>query len=269
MFDHEDSCVRCTTPQGFPNVRIASSKVECDALNLRANEGRRKAVEAGAGAELDRLIAMTGGAPIAFNRKLVQLYLWCREPDQCFRPWLWKVSHGQRVVPDMFNIGRQAFEHNVNPGYSDNINFGYLDVGDRDLPSYGPYKVRFRDDAVSRRTTFLETNAYYFCHHHGVVDPLTMPHGYRAAWDSRGKLAESKLGALVVPGMRDVDLENLLIREAHGDVAEDFLEAHIYNPLHISAIESVRGPPPPYGEGAMWDFVSATLTAIGVSVRIV
>ena len=261
--------MRCTTPHGFPNVRIASSQVESEALDERAREGRRKATEAGAATELDRLVAMADGAPVAFNRKLVQLFQWCREPDQCFRPWLWKVAQGQRMVPDEFNIGRQAFEHNVNPGYSDNINFGYLDVGDRDLPSYGPYKVRFRQDAVSCRTTFLETNAYYFCHHHGVVDPLTMPRGHRSSWSRRGRLVEAKLGGSVTAGLGDADLEDLLIREARAGAAEDFLEAHIYNPLHISAIESVRGPAPAVGEEAMWDFVSVTLTAIGVPVRMV
>lgn len=268
VFDYENRCVRCTWPQGFPNVRIADSRDERKALDARARRARRHAVKSGAGSELDRLIAMAEAAPIAFNRKLIQLFQWCQEPDQCFRPWLWKVAQGQRVIPDKFNIGRMAFEHNVNPGFSDNINFGYLDVGDQNGPSYGPYKVRFHTAAVSRRTTFLETNAYYFCHEHGVVDPSLVPPGYRASWKRSGKLAEAKLGGKVRSGMSDSDLQKLLVRPEGDGVTEDFLEAHIYNPLHISAIESVRGPEPSPEETRMWEYVTSTLTGVGVTVKV-
>jgi hypothetical protein len=236
-------------------------------LEVRALNGRQQAAAAGATDELNRLIEMAADAPVAFNRKLHQLYAWCQAPDQCFRPWIWEVGQGRRVHPDKFNIGRIAFEHNVNPNYSEAINFGYLDVGDLDLTGYGPIKIRFRSDAISRRTTFLETNAYYFCHTHGVVDPTLMPIGYRSLWGERGVLAAAKLGEKVRTGMSDADLRWLLIHEGGAAGSEDFLEAHIYNDLHISAIESIRGPKPSSDQQAMWDYVCSTLTAVGAQVK--
>ena len=233
----------------------------------RARIGREHSNQEGANAEMDSLVSMVDAAPIAFNRNLSQMFSWCQAPDKCFRPWNWEVGHGRRVHPDKFNIGRIAFEHNVNPNYSESINFGYLDANDLDLPGYGPIKVRFRSDAVSKRTTFLESNAYYFCHKHGVVDPTLMPVGYRSVWSERHLLAEAKLGEKVRKGMSHADLHWLLLHEANPSDPEDFLEAHIFGDLHISAIESIRGPKPKPEEQAMWDFVSSTLTAVGVRVK--
>lgn len=268
VHDHEDTCVRCTSSLGYPNVRFAQTDAERQALIARAELGRRGAEAVGAVAELDRIMDMAEIAPIAFNRSIQQLFQWCEAPDQNFKPWIWHVNQGRRVYPDEFNSGRLAFEHNVNPNYSQKINFCYLDSGNVHLLRYGAFKVRFRRNAVSHRTTFLETNAYYFCHKHKIVDPSTVPRGYRSTWDDLRLLVEAKLGSRVKSGMSDTDLADLLLSEGSVGSPEDFLEAHVYNPLHVSAIESISGTRPSSTGAPILEYVRSVLEPLGVRFEI-
>lgn len=213
---------------------------------------------------------MLDGASIAFNRNLDQLAKWCISDDRRFRCWVAEVENGRQVFADTFNIARHSFEHNVNPLYSNRINFGFLDTGNLNLPEYGPYKVRFRVDAVAHRASFLETNCYYFCAQHKIVGPQDVPAGYRATWKDRRLLAEAKLGGKLSKGMSDDDLEQLLLlREPDSVNPADFLEAHIYESVHISAIESVTGPAPSEDDKPIWRHVRKVLRNAGAEVEVV
>jgi len=265
---YEYSCVRCMSAHDFPNVRKARTAREREALRIRAIKSRRAAKKAGASVELSRLLDMLTDATIAFNRDLAVLFDWCHRPDQMFKGWLEQVSNGRRIFPDEFNDARVAFEHNVNPNFSKEINFCYLDTGTQNLTEYGPYKVKFHSKAVGHRVAFLETNAYYFCRQHKVVVPSDIPAGRRATWNDRGLLVEAKLGGVLRQGMSDADLGKLLLRERFQEDPADFIEAHVYGALHLSAIETISGPPPSADDEAMWQSVRAKLRTVGAKLEI-
>ena len=94
------------------------------------------------------------------------------------------------------------------------------------------------------------------------------PHGFRATWDDRGRLAIAKLHSKLASGMIDSDFAAVLM-ELKGDAADcDFAEVHIYGKLHLRLIESVEGPlPTDKHERALWKSVKRKLEAQGSVVR--
>jgi hypothetical protein len=89
--------------------------------------------------------------------------------------------------------------------------------------------------AIRERTTVFEENALNFCRKRGFRGRL--PPGYRATWDQREQLAAAKLEGLLRPDMKEKDFPQILLRSSGKPSEDEFIEVHIYGPLHRLSIE--------------------------------
>ena len=65
-----------------------------------------------------------------------------------------------------------------------------------------------------------------------------VPPGYRAVWDSRERLAAAKIAPRILSSTKKEEFPALLL---DGD---DFIEVHIFGPIHRRAIEKLTGKRP-------------------------
>ena len=66
-----------------------------------------------------------------------------------------------------------------------------------------------------------------------------MPPGFRAVWPKRDELATAKLGSWLRPGMKEEDFASVLLPPGTGTIDDDFVEVHIYDRIHRSAVDYV------------------------------
>jgi len=127
------------------------------------------------------------------------------------------------------------------PHYKDAIRFAALSLDGKGVTQYGRCSVVLADASVRRRATAFEKNSVDFCRERGLgfgnsSSPRHVPAGYRATWDEKGKLAASKLEGAITPATAERDFPEILL----DNDLRDFVEVHIYGPLHRRAIASIN-----------------------------
>src|SRR5207248_2492470 len=70
------------------------------------------------------------------------------------------------------------------------------------------------------------------------------PPGFRAIWQKRGELAAAKLEPKLDAATAPPDFPKYLLVNGSKPEEDDFIEVHVYGPLHRRAIERVVGPSP-------------------------
>jgi hypothetical protein len=131
------------------------------------------------------------------------------------------------------------------PGYYDRIRFAALSLDGRwSAPRYGAFAIVVRDESIRDRATVFEENSFHFCRKHvRVGDPV--PPGYRAVWSERDRLAAAKLHAKLEVGTIPTEFKDILLKpDRAGKGQDEFIEVHIFGPLHRQGIERVTGPKP-------------------------
>lgn len=127
------------------------------------------------------------------------------------------------------------------PYYKDEIRFAALSLDGKGVTQYGRCSIVLAEASVRRRATVFEKNSVDFCRERGLGfgslgSSVRIPTGYRATWEERGKLAAAKLeGAITSDSQEKVFPEILLDNDMR-----DFVEVHIYSPLHRRAIASIK-----------------------------
>jgi hypothetical protein len=180
-----------------------------------------------------------------------------------------QVRSGARIPEqNAWDAGRTAADSTVSPYYFEELNLGALTLDGRGVASFGPYSIVFQDRTIERRSTVFEENPFEFCRRHRISAGQQAPLGYRAIWDERGKLAMAKLHMRLKRGMQPAEFPGILLRNRLTSVEEDFIEVHIYGPIHRSAIERVIGPKPSRGaELYVWRSVEASLKRQGAKLE--
>jgi len=263
------TCAICQGDVGFPNVRKAAQLEERRALASRVLSVRRNARAAGATRELRRLWRFASDAETIFNRKLITLQEWITGPSPFFFGFHHDQVHGLRPALDKYERMRIAVESTVNPGCYQHLNTAAVGGAGPGLVHYGPYRVVLDPNTIAHRASIFEKNPFIFCADKSILVGEESPVGYRAEYSRKGALALAKLGDLVSPGMTDAQLWSLVMDDAAGARQDcDFIEAHIYGPIHRDSIVSVRGPrPKKKADRAIWQEIKDHLAARGVPVR--
>lgn len=141
--------------------------------------------------------------------------------------------------------GREAIDATLFPHYHAEIVFGALTLEDCCLGKYGPYGMVLREEMIQQRATVFEENSFDFCQSKLKIvigDPV--PPGYRATWPERERLAMAKLHSKLGPGTKAGEFPRILISPGKGESDQDFIEVHIYGPIHRAAVQKVTGPEP-------------------------
>ena len=148
-----------------------------------------------------------------------------------------RVSAGTILPrPNRFDGIRAASDAKMFPNYHQEISFAALSLDGQGSRYYGSVFLELKEVAVDERATVFEGNSLLY------LDPLPqetpVPFGLRAVWSRRDELAAAKLEPRIHSGCCVGDYGEILLSQDESDAA-DFVEVHIYGPVHRDAVNRV------------------------------
>ena len=241
VLPHERHCVACQHDCGFPNVRAAESPAEQSALGLRLADAERRAVTNGTSDLLEKLRIVARQTRAVRVRTLNEVLALVKSDSNLMGTFHDLKGAGLlRPAATATEASRQSSEPLVFLNYHEKIQFAALTLDDVGLFTYGNCAMVFHDSKIANRTTVFEENCVFFCqrHHLGPAKPAVPP-GYRATWTQREDLVVAKLGPRLTTATQESDFQSLLLSSSTDPLKDDFVEVHIYDRLHRSAVDYV------------------------------
>lgn len=235
---HERNCVVCGTDAGCPNVRAALEVIEVKSLTVRVEEAQKYAKSVGAERVLSEFCDAVRSAKAVVSLPVSRVNELVSSDNALYGTFYQCVDADSRLPEsNEWDSLRQSVDALVFPYYFKEIRFGALTLDGRGVAKYGGLSMLLRDAAIRNRATVFEENTVTFVNkrvHRGDA----IPTGYRAVWDSRDRLAAAKIGPKIVSSTTKEEFPALLL---DGD---DFIEVHIFGPIHRKAIEKLTGKRP-------------------------
>ena len=241
--DHLRYCVVCGTDATVPNVRAAARTDEANALNVRILAVERDAILAGTAEVLaDFRLALDNSSAVVC-RSLARLNELVSSDNQLFATFYENVR-SNAVLPEdnEWDRIRQSADSLLFPFYFEELRFAALSFDGSGVSGYGSFCVTLKESAIRDRASVLEENAILFVRKQRIVAGDFIPLGYRATWPNRGALGVAKLGRKLIPTTAPNDYQSILMGSRSRD--GDFIEVHIFGPLHRRAIQHVNGTEP-------------------------
>jgi hypothetical protein len=261
------NCPICTADVGYPNVRAANRVEEVNALMARVKGVETSARTHNAQTELALFSDSVASSRAVMNRSLGVLHAWLNGANPLFLTFHQQVRLGSRFAAnDVWDQQRTSAENTVNPIYYEQLNFAALSLDRTGLTHYGQYCVSLKDGLIGHRSSVFEENPFIFCQRHNIISGRPAPLGYRASWAERAHLAVAKLGSKINAGTLPSSFPEVLMEPRRNDPDCDFIEAHIFGPIHVAAIEHVVGPKPAEAaDRALWNQAKRKLELLGAT----
>ena len=263
------NCVGCQEDVGFPNVRLAKKEEEQIALGVRLQNARTAAAARHAEFALaDFGLAVTNSNAV-IARGLATLDNLVKSDNILYISYHPQVRSGARIPEEnKWDMGRTSAESTVNPFFFEDITFACVSLDGIGPNGYGDYHITLKKRLIDQRTTVFEENVFSFCRRHRVIAGEAAPPGYRASWEQRDQLAMAKLQPAISSATTAAHFPRILVAPGTHSGDGDFIEAHIFGPLHRSAIERVVGPKPKRGADlAIWRSIQRTLHNLGAVIE--
>ena len=269
VHSHLRNCPGCLLDCGFPNVRAASNAAEVAALERRVSEARVSCDARGCLTLLDAFGLAVLSSKIVMARSLADLHSFLESENRLLVSYHRQVRSGGRMPQDNeWDRGRTAAESTIHPNYHEDIQFACISVDHRGVDAWGEYHIVLKEQLVAQRTTVFEENPFHFTRRHKIAAGQPPPLGYRATWSERNKLAQAKLHPELQSSTKTLEFSGILVRQGTSTGNAEFIEAHIYGPLHRNAVELVTGPKPKNKVDAyLWNKVKRTLKMLGAKVQ--
>jgi len=266
--DHVRSCVVCGTDAGYPNVRAALRNEEVSALKLRVEEAEEDATLRGCKGVLEKFCESVAQSLVVISSSLGKINELLSSDTQLFATY-YKAVGGEARLPEdnQWDKIRGAVDSLFFPYYAEHIRFGSLSIDLTGILSYGNYFMVIKEPAIRDRATVFQENLIMFVKKRRIVAGDPFPLGYRTTWMNRSSLAVAKLGKRLTPTTTEAEFPKLL---ASSDTIDpDFIEVHIYGPIHRRAIKHLSGPEPRQrADKVLLKSISRKLTEIGATMEI-
>ena len=269
VLPHVERCHVCGTDVGFPNVRAADNSNEVAALEKRLDDVRAAANARGSLRVLNDFgIAVTQSCAV-LARSIGDLDAFVKSDRALYVSFHSQVRAGLRTPEDNdWDAGRMAAESTVHPNYNEKINYSALSLDGRGVSWWGDYSIVLKSAHIARRTSVFEENPFLFCERHRVIAGKRPPLGFRASWPRRQDLAMVKLADKLRSDTASSEFTSVLLSQGTSRGNADFIECHIFGPLHRSSIEKVIGPKPKRrADLVIWKSVVSQLTKLGALVE--
>ena len=268
----EVRCVVCGASLGYPNVRVANTPSEVEALEARYRLARRDVEQRGCKDLLEKFEVAVQKSKAVVCRSLNIVAQLVLSDDPLYSTYYKAVDQeSRRIDLSAIDNDRRATDVLMFPGYHEHIVFAALSVdgfGNRD---YGRCSLVLRDMAVQGRASVFEKNSVTFCREHVIGVGRPVPPGHRATWDRRHLLAAVKVATRLDPTVKPADFPRLLLSQRSKTRESDFMEVHIYGPIHRRALEVVHLPRPRQnndGDVAITMQIESALEEAGVKVKL-
>lgn len=262
-------CLACGSDAGFPNVRLANSETELEALRDRLEQAEASADAGGYSNVLNRLgeALLTSKAVVARPLGII-LNLIENENTSYSTYHLELIGQIRSPEDNEFDRVRTQFESALFPNFHREIRFGALSLDDRWLGSYGPYAMILKEGMIAHRASVFEENPFVFATRHQILLNRPIPPGYRASWDQRDTLGKAKLYPKLRPTTDPSEFPRILLEDRAGTGDNDFIEVHIFGSFNRNSIEKVIGPPPTRREEkVLWARLKRLMSEIGGNVE--
>ena len=235
---HLRNCVVCGTDAGCPNVRAATEASEVTALALRYKKAQSHARSVGTEQLLTLFSEAVRSSKLVISLPLANLNKLVSDDNSLLGTFYQGVEADIRLPENNeWDPFRQSVDALIFPYYYQEIRFGALSLNGHGVAKFGELSVVLKDTAIRNRSTVFEGNSIEFVRKH-VAQLSAIPPGYRAVWDSRDKLAVAKTSTKILCSTKIKDFPTLLM---DGD---DFIEVHVFGPIHRKAIEKLTGKRP-------------------------
>lgn len=250
-------------------MRLAETRVENDALDARVAYADQSATARQCKDEVDAFTLATSSSKATLSCRLAVLdFLVNRDTNLLVSFYKQVRGSGARMPEDtdLDNV-RERNDATVSPHYYLDLNYLALSLDGHGVRWYGDFYLTFKDSMISERSTVFEENPLTFLNKHQPPPNKPVAPGYRATWDRRADLAKAKLVAKIDRTTTSDQFPSILLEP--GRVAEDtdFIEVHVFGPLHQQAIESViaHGPTDDV-DRKIWKRNKQKLASLGVPV---
>ena len=99
---------------------------------------------------------------------------------------------------------------------------------------------------IGHRATVFEENSVVFMRHHKILvfESDKLPKGYRATWESRGKLGVAKLADKINIDTKSDEYVNIIMNDGAVPEDDEFIEVHIFGPMSIRTVKRVLAKSP-------------------------
>ncbi|RYG57862.1 MAG: hypothetical protein EON56_01385 [Alphaproteobacteria bacterium] len=251
-------------------MRAANRTSEVSSLQERVRYAQVAARERGCADELEAFGTAAADAQAVMGRHLAALDSLVSSKQAAMISYYKMVRAGARLPENNeFDENRGRIDGTINPhGVHEEIQFAALSLDGRSVAWYGDYALTLREQMIASRSTVFEENPFRFCDKYPIPPTGSVPAGHRATWPRRGELAMAKLHPRIKPGMMESAFPAVLIEQGTKSADSDFIEVHIYGPIHARAIERVIGPVPKRAaDRQIWKRVKRNLEALGALVE--
>ncbi|MFN7922925.1 MAG: hypothetical protein U0Q16_22675 [Bryobacteraceae bacterium] len=229
---HERHCPNCLSDLGFPNVRAARLPDEVSALDARFMEALANADAEATRSIVDDFAVALESSAVVVCRQYGDVYDFLKSDNELYASFALLVE-GKKRRPSAapIDLARRQTDAIFFPYFEKEIRFAALSLDGLGAAHYGPVSIVLAPSAIRLRTSFFEKNTVEFAIERKLGPGRPVPPGFRSDWDRRHKLAVAKGHGRIRPSTAASDFPRIVL---DGD---EFIEAHIYGPLHRRAIQ--------------------------------
>jgi len=217
-----------------PNVRAAKQEIEKIAVSERYKNALRHAGSHSYSEVLLRFQEALRFSKAVICRSLSDVKKLVSSDNELYATFYYLVGAGARR-PEKTATDRERLvaDSLLFPYYGNDIRFAALSLDGTGVADYGPCSMVLRNLAINERATVFEENSLEFCHSRRLGVGTPVPPGYRAVWEERDLLGCAKLVARLSPLTPDSSFPEIL------KSGKDFIEVHVFGPLHRGSLERI------------------------------
>lgn len=239
------SCPVCQTDAGFPNVRIAETVEEVKALGRRCGDAKISTETRNCFDTLEEFSLLIQKSTAVIARNIGILSRLVSSDLQLYVNFHKELEAGLRLPDDnIWDKARSSVDSTLFPNYFNQMCFAALSINGKGLTRYGAYSIILKDEMIKERSSVFEENSMTFFKKHKVIVGDPVPFGFRASWEKRAELGKAKFYPKLSKSTISSDFSSLLLKSGINEEEDEFIEVHIYGPIHRFAIKKVIGPKP-------------------------
>jgi hypothetical protein len=267
---HLDRCVNCQKDVGFPNVRAAWRQSERDALSRTYVEAKQRSAAQGNASVVDKLETALEQSEAVICKPWGVINTLLSRDSRLLQTFHQEIeAEGRLPESNDFDRERAGVDATFFPLYHDRIRFAALSIDGKGSTAYGCGCLVLKEMSISERATVFIENTIAFVRRTKHPAGQPPPQGLTAVWPDRAKLGIAKLADHVYAGMSAEDLATLVLRQTGTTDGDDFLEVHVFGPIHRSSVSRVGGKiPRQRADRVMVLQLQRDLQAAGVRIEI-
>lgn len=260
------NCPVCQTDCGFPNVRIAETEAETTALRQRYQDAIISSEARKCEDILKKFEEQIASSKAIICRNLALVHKLVSSDNELYVTYYNQIDSGSRLPEDNdYDFARSQVDQAIFPHFYQNIVFAVLSLNDKGLESFGEYHIILEENVIKKRASVFEENPFLFIKRHGIGIGDSTPPGYRATWEERAKLAVAKLHSKLDKHLEENDFPKILMPPIAKSKDDDYIEVHIFGPIHRRAIKKIVGSKPHKAERALLKSIKKKLSEFGAT----